>query len=255
MASATTPNVARLCALACRRTPRFHQFQRKQFIAQSNSYTARRAFTTSTIRAQDEQQPPKDDPPANNEQPAKGDEPAKVEQPSSSEPQEASAAAPDVSAEASSPALDGGKERGELTEDALRLEAEKAVDQTVKEAGYLTMQDYVEGKIRSREGASALQRAMEQSLQSIDNGPRAFKNAYWFDEDDPESFTEDMDEFDEDDMTSMAHGKLEEIREMRQYQRQIVWELPLLSSMNPFVAVMSRCAVLNDAYYRVRQTF
>jgi small subunit ribosomal protein S35 len=38
------------------------------------------------------------------------------------------------------------------------------------------------------------------------------------------------DEFDENDILSMAHGKLEEHREAREYARIAVWEMPLLSS-------------------------
>lgn len=61
--------------------------------------------------------------------------------------------------------------------------------------------------------------------------PRPNKRSFWYDEDDPETITEDVgDEFDENDITSMAHGKLDEIREHRHYARVAVWEMPLLAS-------------------------
>ncbi|OAQ99775.1 hypothetical protein LLEC1_05141, partial [Akanthomyces lecanii] len=61
------------------------------------------------------------------------------------------------------------------------------------------------------------------------------RRAFWYDEDDPDTFTEEHDEFNEDDMMSMAHNKLDEVREMRHYTRLAVWEMPLLSKLaKPF---------------------
>lgn len=58
------------------------------------------------------------------------------------------------------------------------------------------------------------------------------KESFWDDEEqDPDLITnDDSDTFDENDMTDIAHAKLEEIREQRAYARTIVWEMPLLSS-------------------------
>jgi small subunit ribosomal protein S35 len=59
------------------------------------------------------------------------------------------------------------------------------------------------------------------------------RNSFWFKgETDPlMMLSEDIDdEFQEDDILSMAHGKLEEHREHREYARLSVWEMPLLSS-------------------------
>lgn len=39
------------------------------------------------------------------------------------------------------------------------------------------------------------------------------------------------DEFEEDDISSLGHGELEQHREMRDYARIAAWEMPLLSSM------------------------
>lgn len=40
-------------------------------------------------------------------------------------------------------------------------------------------------------------------------------------------------EFEEDDITSLAHGQLEQHREYREYMRIAAWEMPLLSSEYP----------------------
>lgn len=42
--------------------------------------------------------------------------------------------------------------------------------------------------------------------------------------------TGEDEEFDNDDITSLAHGELEQHREMRHYARIAAWEMPLLSS-------------------------
>ncbi|KAI1380814.1 mitochondrial ribosomal protein [Hypoxylon crocopeplum] len=61
---------------------------------------------------------------------------------------------------------------------------------------------------------------------------------FWHeDEADSDLITDERneDEFDEDDIMSMAHGKLEEFREYREYARITAWEMPLLSKLaRPF---------------------
>lgn len=69
--------------------------------------------------------------------------------------------------------------------------------------------------------------------------PRVFpQKSFWHEEeDDPDLITDELDEdvFDEDDIMSMAHGKLEEFREYREYARIAAWEMPLLSKLaRPF---------------------
>ena len=49
-------------------------------------------------------------------------------------------------------------------------------------------------------------------------------------EEEPEDIGNDP-EFEGDDITSLAHGELEQHREMREYARIAVWEMPLLYSM------------------------
>lgn len=63
--------------------------------------------------------------------------------------------------------------------------------------------------------------------------PKVAKDSFWNeDEQDPDMITDEIgeDDFEEDDMMSMAHGKLEEHREYREYARITVWEMPLLAS-------------------------
>lgn len=45
-----------------------------------------------------------------------------------------------------------------------------------------------------------------------------------------EQDTGEDEKFDNDDITSLAHGELEQHREMRHYARIAAWEMPLLSS-------------------------
>lgn len=63
--------------------------------------------------------------------------------------------------------------------------------------------------------------------------PKAKRASFWNkDEPDPDLVTPEIgeDEWEEDDMLSIAHDKLEEHREYRQYARITVWEMPLLAS-------------------------
>ncbi|KAI0164239.1 mitochondrial ribosomal subunit protein-domain-containing protein [Hypoxylon sp. FL1284] len=63
--------------------------------------------------------------------------------------------------------------------------------------------------------------------------------SFWSEEEeDPDLIAEEKDEddsFSEEDIMSMAHGKLEEFREYREYARLAAWEMPLLSKLaRPF---------------------
>ncbi len=60
------------------------------------------------------------------------------------------------------------------------------------------------------------------------------------------------DEFDGDDITSTAHGELEQHREIRDYARIAAWEMPLLSSWSPGSHVLT--PVLNMPWCRTRET-
>lgn len=106
----------------------------------------------------------------------------------------------------------------------------RQLDELAKSNGYNTIDDFLESTLRETPGWASEDRTVEEELFKDDVGDKPNKSSFWFDEEDPETNTEEHDEFDEDDITSMAHGKLEEIREMRHYARLAVWEMPLLSS-------------------------
>ncbi|KAK7964897.1 hypothetical protein PG988_009901 [Apiospora saccharicola] len=60
------------------------------------------------------------------------------------------------------------------------------------------------------------------------------KETFWGeDEEDPDMLVEDIDDEEpaDDDIMSMAHGKLEEFREYREYARVAAWQMPLLSKL------------------------
>lgn len=109
----------------------------------------------------------------------------------------------------------------------------KQLEQSIKdedETGNqsLKFSDYLE---REEPGLRRMQN-FDDVEKSIVRSSMANKDSFWYDPDDPDTVTEDTgDEFnDEDDISSMAHGKLDEIREHRHYARVAAWEMPLLSS-------------------------
>ncbi|CAK7262973.1 37S ribosomal protein S24, mitochondrial [Sporothrix epigloea] len=81
----------------------------------------------------------------------------------------------------------------------------------------------------------ALEREMDDMLRSFDQAERPTPKApdqFWNEEEeDPEMVIKDGPDEDDPgyDMSSMAHGRLDEIREQRHLARIIVWEMPLLS--------------------------
>ncbi|KAI0108306.1 mitochondrial ribosomal protein [Daldinia grandis] len=74
-------------------------------------------------------------------------------------------------------------------------------------------------------------------LSDAQRVPR-LRSTFWHDEEeDTDLITDERneDEFNEDDIMSIAHGKLEEYREQREYARIAAWEMPLLSKLaRPF---------------------
>ena len=75
---------------------------------------------------------------------------------------------------------------------------------------------------------------LKQSLFDFRQPARVKRNSFWFEnEQDTDIIYEETgndNAFNEDDITSMAHGKLEEHWEHREYARIAIWEMPLLSS-------------------------
>ncbi|KAL7801203.1 mitochondrial ribosomal subunit domain-containing protein [Trichoderma afarasin] len=115
-------------------------------------------------------------------------------------------------------------------------ESLRQLDELAKNNGYTSVDEYLEATLRETPGWASEDRALEEDLFRDDAGEKPNKSSFWFDEEDPETNTEEHDEFDEDDITSMAHGKLDEIRDMRHYARLAIWEMPLLAKFaKPFV--------------------
>ncbi|KAI0468104.1 mitochondrial ribosomal subunit protein-domain-containing protein [Xylaria cf. heliscus] len=101
-------------------------------------------------------------------------------------------------------------------------------------------------QLRNDEGVRKASKAQERVINElgaiVTEGMRypGKLNQFWMeDEDDPDFIYDDTntDKFDEDDIMSMAHGKLEEFREYREYARIAAWQMPLLSKLaTPFEA-------------------
>ncbi|EGX87994.1 37S ribosomal protein Rsm24, putative [Cordyceps militaris CM01] len=109
------------------------------------------------------------------------------------------------------------------------------LDRLAKLNGHNTIEAYLNDKLRYTPGFSTQDKLLTDELVRDDSGGRPDRRAFWYDEDDPDTFTGEHDEFNEDDMMSMAHNKLDEVREMRHYTRLAVWEMPLLSKLaKPF---------------------
>lgn len=73
----------------------------------------------------------------------------------------------------------------------------------------------------------------DEVISEITKPVKVSRNSFWGeDEEDQDYLTEDIDEddFSDEDIMSMAHGKLEEHREFREYARIAAWQMPLLSS-------------------------
>lgn len=62
------------------------------------------------------------------------------------------------------------------------------------------------------------------------------------------------DEFEGDDITSLAHGELEQHREMREYARIAAWEMPMLSSAYFSVCAISYQNIKIDDQHRTGET-
>lgn len=192
MASAS--HAARLCVLSCGRAPAIQRLPRAQQIARQ-CLPASRQFSTSRARLADRKG-------------SKDGEEGEAEAPQQLELKTLNKAF----AESATP------------------EGLRQLDELAKTNGYNTIDDFLTSKLRETPGWSSEDRALEEELMKDDIGEKPNKSSFWFDEEDPETNTEEHDEFDEDDITSMAHGKLEEVREMRHYARLAAWEMPLLAS-------------------------
>jgi small subunit ribosomal protein S35 len=218
---APTSGAARLCLIACRR------IAQQSRLPQSQAHLARRAFSTSPARWEDKKEP----------KPVEGQTTAApTTPPPAAEPRSPDAPSPSLPKTAPENwSAESGQVEG--------AEGPELLDFAAKEQGYNTFDEYIEQHLRRGENApvhAASERKLEEDLRRIDQGSRVDRTSFWYDEDDPETLTEEHDEFDENEITEMAHAKLEELKEMRHYERLAVWELPLLSSKTLQLLVL-RC--------------
>ncbi|KAI0393354.1 mitochondrial ribosomal subunit protein-domain-containing protein [Xylariaceae sp. FL0594] len=120
-------------------------------------------------------------------------------------------------------------------------DAERSDEENPDERDLLDDVEYDPESVKEYLQANATQ--IRQTAKDLDSllHPFATKfRGFWeSEEDDPDlrgdKSTEMTDEFDEDDIMSIAHGKLEEHREYREYARIAAWQMPLLSKLvTPF---------------------
>lgn len=90
----------------------------------------------------------------------------------------------------------------------------------------------VESKLKGVVGESIHEVATQVRTPKI-QPPRTKLGLFSMGEEDPVTTGED-EEFEGDDITSLAHGDLEQHRELREYARIAAWEMPLLSSPSSF---------------------
>ena len=131
-----------------------------------------------------------------------------------------------------------------MAEELEKLEAEsrtmdfrKAVQRASEGLSPEELAEFEKNREEILKEASTIDRAnsrTRQALAPLRNIIRPKKESFWNDEEQDTDVVWDQesgeDAFNEDDITSMAHAKLEEHREHREYARIAIWEMPLLSS-------------------------
>lgn len=90
----------------------------------------------------------------------------------------------------------------------------------------------VESKLKGVVGEAIHEVVTQVRIPKI-QPPRLKLGLFSMGEEDPVVTGED-EEFEGDDITSLAHGDLEQHRELREYARIAAWEMPLLSSSSSF---------------------
>ncbi|KAK1983504.1 mitochondrial ribosomal subunit protein-domain-containing protein [Colletotrichum cereale] len=195
----------RLCVRSCRRIPTAPRIAVAASRASTRQFaqTQRRTFAASSTRRA----------PPNNEGNAEGGE---VEDGFVSAPRET---------------LEEMMQRLK-PEELKALEGVKKLDPSAQQ---MSLEQFLE-KEMSQDEENHERLFTPQEWKQVAAEGRPNRTSFWYDEDDPTAPGEEMaDEFDEDDMTPMAHGKLDEIREYRHYHRIMAWEMPLLSKLaKPF---------------------
>ncbi|KAF7529651.1 hypothetical protein G7054_g9794 [Neopestalotiopsis clavispora] len=118
------------------------------------------------------------------------------------------------------------------------------MDEAALEAQADKIEEYFETVEKLPKEVDAAFRDLEQAFFQFDESvsssmsARVPKKSFWGeDEEDPDylSSTIDEEDYNEEDMLSIAHGKLDEHREYREYARIAAWQMPLLSKLaQPF---------------------
>lgn len=122
---------------------------------------------------------------------------------------------------------------GEVYAEFLRSATISEADEAEKAEARRAMEIWEQLPIEEKNRVTQNVKEVRQELEPLRKTSRPIKGSFWNDEErDSEMITNEFgeDDFEEDDITSMGHAKLEEHREMRQYARIAVWEMPLLSS-------------------------
>ena len=91
-------------------------------------------------------------------------------------------------------------------------------------------------------------------LDEPDSIEKRFKPGFMSmgEEDELEQAEDDV--WENDDISSLAHGELEQHRELREYARITAWEMPLLSSKLPRAMVRYQSRIKLTLNYRTSQT-
>ena len=87
----------------------------------------------------------------------------------------------------------------------------------------------VESQLQGAVSQAVYETAQEAPREQVPQ--RRIKSGFFAMGEDEEQDTGEDEEFEGDDITSLAHSELEQHREMRHYARLAAWEMPLLSSM------------------------
>lgn len=119
---------------------------------------------------------------------------------------------------------------GEVLKDMLR---EEGISEGQKMIINKKLEEWNQLPVDKQKEFEDLKRGIVQSTAQIRFIQKPKKDSFWNSEEkDSDLITDEIgeDDFEEDDMLSIGHAKLEEHREAREYARIAVWEMPLLSS-------------------------
>lgn len=118
----------------------------------------------------------------------------------------------------------------EMHNDKMTPEILSQLDELAKVNGFNSVDDLANSQFAEGSKAMSGMRRFNEDLTQFDVGTPLRRAHLWYDAEDFDAVQEDLDPFDEDDMTSLAHNKLDELREQRHFNRLAVWEMPLLAS-------------------------